>query len=446
MYLEKLFPSLFKNKNPKSFQCEICQFSKHTCSTFPSRPYKPSHPFTVFHRDVRGPSRVKHILGFCWFVSFIDDHTRLTWVYLLKEKSEVGQVFPNFHKMIQNQFQTKIKILRTDNAKEFFKYVLGVYLLDQGIIHQSSCVDTPQQNGIAERKNKHLLEVARSLSFSTNVPKQFWGDAILTATYLINRMPSQVLNFQTPFQVLLKHYPSSRLVSTIPLKIFGCSAFVHVHSHNHGKLDPRAIKCIFLRYSPNQKGYKCYSPITRRYYHSMDVTFFENQPFYPNTVIQGEREHNEEYQYRDIIESPPNVVPIPSVLQSVNPNVPNVESAPNVESLPSESSHPILDLPTNNELRVYSRRARASRQEEESQTLPKPDQEPNLDSLNKGNIISEDPIEIPEDDLDCPIALRKGVRSCTQHPLHNYISYSGLSPKFRDFVTNLDAVQVPTNF
>ena len=108
----------------------------------------------------------------------------------MKEKSEAGQIFKNFNTMIQTQFQTKIKVLKTDNAKKYFTSILGDYLLSQGIVHQSSCIDTLQQNGVAERKNRHLLEVVRSLMFTTRVPKFFWGEAVLTATYLINRMPS----------------------------------------------------------------------------------------------------------------------------------------------------------------------------------------------------------------------------------------------------------------
>ena len=91
----------------------------------------------------------------------------------MKEKSEVGQIFQNFNSMIQTQFQNKIQVLKTDNAKEYFKSILGSCLMSQGIVHLSSCVDTPQQNGIAERKNRHLLEVARFLMFSTHVPKHF---------------------------------------------------------------------------------------------------------------------------------------------------------------------------------------------------------------------------------------------------------------------------------
>ena len=112
MYLEKLLPSLFINKNSKFFSCEICQFSKHTHSSYPSISYKPSCPFAMIHSDVWGPSKVKNITG-TRFVSFVDDHTRLTWLFLMTEKSEVGQIFQNFNSMIQTQFQTKIQVLTT---------------------------------------------------------------------------------------------------------------------------------------------------------------------------------------------------------------------------------------------------------------------------------------------------------------------------------------------
>ena len=273
-YLEKLYPSLFINKNSKSFQCEICQLAKHTRSSYSNHEYKSSHPFSMIHSDIWGPTRIKNITGSKWFVSFVDDHTRTTWVFLMKDKSEVSSIFKRFSHMIQTQFATKIQVLRTDNAKDYFNSILGEYLSNHGIVHQSSCPYTPQQNGIAERKNRHLLEITRAIMFTSHVPKYFWGDAILTAAYLINRMPSRVLNFQTPLSVLLMSYPKCHLVSKIPLRVFGCSTFVHNLSPNRSKLDPKSIKCIFLGYSPNQKGYKCYSPITKKIRHIYGCNFF----------------------------------------------------------------------------------------------------------------------------------------------------------------------------
>jgi len=283
IYLEKLFPSFFSNKSSKSFKCEICQLSKHVHSSYPTISYKPSNPFAMIHSDVWGPSQVHNITGTRWFVSFVDDHTRLTWLFLMKEKSKVSQIFQNFHAMIQTQFQTKIQILKTDNAKEYFNSSLNTYCLNQGIIHVSYYVNTSQQNRVAEMKNIHLLEVVRSLTLSTHVPKQLWGEAVLTTTYLINRMPSRVLNFRTPSQVLLQAFPYTKLLSSLDPKVFGCSVFVHIH--HRGKLDPTSLKCIFIGYSPHQKGYKCYYIVLKKVYTSMNVTFFEHQAYYPKSDL-----------------------------------------------------------------------------------------------------------------------------------------------------------------
>lgn len=188
IYLKKMFPSLF-NKDSVFFKCEVCELAKHTKSHYSIQPYKPSKPFTLIHSDVWGPSRVSNNIGSRWFVTFIDDHTRVTWVFLMKGKLEVGSIFENFHKMVQTQFQSNIQILRTDNGGEYFHHTLGTYLAKNGIVHQTSCPYSPRQNGTTERKNRHLLEVIRALMLSMNVPSHFWGDALLSSSYLINRMP-----------------------------------------------------------------------------------------------------------------------------------------------------------------------------------------------------------------------------------------------------------------
>ena len=204
---------------------------------------------------------------------------------MMKEKSEVHSILKTFHKMICTQFGAVVKIVRSDNGGEYFKSGLEAYFLEHGMIHQSSCTNTPQKNGVAERKNRHLLDTARSLLFSAQAPKPFWGEAVLTAAYLINRLPTQVLNKQSPIEVLSS--PSDPFA--IPPKVFGCVCFVHNHAPTRGKLDPRAIKCVFLGYSPTQKGYKCYNPPTRKWFISMDVTFFEEQSYFtPQAPLQGE--------------------------------------------------------------------------------------------------------------------------------------------------------------
>ncbi|KAG8473962.1 hypothetical protein CXB51_033910 [Gossypium anomalum] len=204
MYLKKLFPLLFLNKKISSLNCEVCQLSKHTRLPYPLKPYVQSQPFSLIHSDLWGASQVKNITKARWFITFIDDHTRVCWIYLLKEKSEVSRVLQNFHSMVRTQFNSNIHTLRTDNGREYFNSILSPYLSEQGIIHQSSCPDTPQQNGVSERKNRHLVAVARALMFTMGVPKYLWGEAVLTACYLINRLPSKVLNFQTPLHLYIE--------------------------------------------------------------------------------------------------------------------------------------------------------------------------------------------------------------------------------------------------
>ena len=204
------------------FHCEVCEFAKHHRVTYPLKDCTPTSPFTLIHCDVWGPSRVQKVFGARWFVTFIDDHTHMSWIYLVKKKAKVALVFKVFKNMIENQFQQKIKVLRSDSGTEYYNEVLGSLFKKQGIPHQSSCAGMTQQNGIVERKNRHLLEVARALLFQMRVPKFFWGDAILTACYLINRMPTRVLKYDTPFKILEQTFPTSKhLFSSLQPRIFG---------------------------------------------------------------------------------------------------------------------------------------------------------------------------------------------------------------------------------
>lgn len=286
--LNVMFPSLFKGLNITDFHCDVCELAKHTRVSFPISNKRSLHPFELIHSDIWGPSTIPNISGSRWFVSLIDDYTRVTWIFLLKHKSDVSRVVPNFHSMIQNQFGVKIKGFRSDNARDYFNQILTPYFQKEGIIHESSCISTPQQNGVAERKNGHLLNTTRALLFQGNVPKSYWGEAVLTATYMINRLPSRSLDYTTPMENLAKFYPHVRTSNGLIPRVFGCTSFVHVHSHNRGKLDPRAIKCVFLGYSSTQKGYKCYHPPSRKFYLSADVTFAENKPFFSQSYLQGE--------------------------------------------------------------------------------------------------------------------------------------------------------------
>jgi len=141
-----------------------------------------------------------------------------------------------------------------------------------GILYQTSCPYIPQQNGVAERKNKHLVETTRTLLIHGRVPQRFWGDVILSACYLINRMPSLVLNNKIPHSILFPHEP----LHLLSLKVFGSSCFVHNFGPGLDKLSTRSHKCFFLGFTRSQKGYKCFSLSLNRYLIYADVTFIES--------------------------------------------------------------------------------------------------------------------------------------------------------------------------
>ena len=173
----------------------------------------------------------------------------------MKNRAELFSIFQKFYTEIQTQFNISIRVLRSDNAREYFSAQFTSFMSHHGILHQSSCAHTPQQNGVAERKNRHLVETARTLLLHSHVPFRFWGDAVLTACYLINRMPSSVLHDQIPHSLLFPDQP----LYFLPPRVFCCTCFVHILTSGLDKLSAKATKCIFLGYSRLQKGYRCYS-------------------------------------------------------------------------------------------------------------------------------------------------------------------------------------------
>lgn len=184
-----------------------------------------------------------------------------------------------FHQLIETQFNVKLKVLRLGNDGEYLFTAFSSFLSWHGIFHQTTYAGTPEQNGVTKRKNMHLLEITHALLFHMHVPQKNWVDALQTATYLINRMPSCILGFKHPVELL----SCSSLGSFLSLRVFGCICYVYVPKSDCSKLDPKALKCIFLGYTPNQKGYKCYHyPSTHRRIASMDVTLHETISFSPS--------------------------------------------------------------------------------------------------------------------------------------------------------------------
>ena len=198
----------------------------------------------------------------------MDDFSRYSWIYLFKNRSELYQIYRDFTKMIETRFSKPIKNFRFDNTQEYKAHEFTSILHQIGTAPHSSCAGTSQQNGRAERKLRHILDVVRATTIAASTPSQFLGEAALTVVYTINRCPSPIVQNQTPYDMLFGSSPSYDL-----LRVFGCVCFVLLHDHERNKLQSRSRLCCFLGYGIGKKGYRCYDPIIKRLHVSRHVVF-----------------------------------------------------------------------------------------------------------------------------------------------------------------------------
>ena len=217
----------------------------------------------------------------------------MTWTYLLKNKSEVFTKFTSFCAMVNTQFISDIQILIFDNGGEFVNTSMKEFCQKRGIIHQTSCAHTPEQNEVSKRKNRFLLEITRALMIESHVPKFLWPEALVTATYLVNHLPTRAIDLKTPIQALSKFHKLPSILTLEP-HVFGCSVVVHIPKMERSKMDSCTEKCVFVGYGINQHGYRCYSPSKRHIFTTMNCDFLETEYFY-NTqhTGQGEKEYND---------------------------------------------------------------------------------------------------------------------------------------------------------
>ncbi|KAK1652756.1 hypothetical protein QYE76_070561 [Lolium multiflorum] len=252
--------------------CSACVAGKQLKKKHPIKSIvTTSRPLELLHLDLFGPSHYDTLGGSKYGLVIVDDYSRYSWVFLLKSKDETHREFITFAKKAQRTYESEIKAIRTDNGTEFKNYTMQEFVDDEGIKHEFSAPYTPQQNGVVERKNRTIIEMARTMLSEFNSPHNFWGEAISTAVHYSNRLFLRPLHNKTPYELLTGNKPNVTYI-----RVFGCKCLVKNNKGKLGKFETRTIEGIFVGYAENSHAYRYYNRSTGTIEVSCDVVFLED--------------------------------------------------------------------------------------------------------------------------------------------------------------------------
>lgn len=266
----KCIPSLKSQIVPTDKVCVTYPMSKFSKLPFDLIMSHVVEKFELIHIDMWGPYKVATRGKYKYFLTIVDDNTRVTWIYLLQFKSDYLSTMKSFYNYVEVHFKEKIRNIRSDNALEFADEKCRQFYAEKGIRHQTSCVNRPQQNARVERRHRYVLEVARCLRFQAGLSLVFWDECVMTAVYLINRLPTPVLGNKTPYKTLF-----AKPVDYDCMRTFGCLAFAANPMSNGDKFGPKGVPCVFVGYPFAQKGYTLLNLTTMQTFVSRDVVFHE---------------------------------------------------------------------------------------------------------------------------------------------------------------------------
>jgi hypothetical protein len=253
--------------------CSDCVIGKQHRDPIPKiANWRASEKLELVHSDICGPINPTSNGGNRYFITFTDDFSRKTWTYPIIEKSSAFEIFKKFKALVEKESNCQIQALRTDRGGEFISHAFNEFCSENGIKRQLTAAYTPQQNGVSERKNRTLLNMVRSMIAEKNIPKKFWPEAVIWATFVLNRSPTLAVKDITPEEAWSGIKPFVHF-----FKVFGCLAYVHVPDALRKKLDPKGVKCVHLGISNESKAYKLYDPLHKKIIVSRDVVFDESK-------------------------------------------------------------------------------------------------------------------------------------------------------------------------
>lgn len=263
-------------------QCQGCLEGKIHKLPFSTSETKTSRTCELIHADTCGPMEETSVGGSRYFVILKDDYSNYRSVYFVKGKDEVKKCIEDFINQSQNITGNKVKTFRSDNGLEFVNKEVKQLFQLHGIVHQTTVPYTPEQNGKAERENRTLVEAARTMLYSKDMPKKLWAEAINTAAYVLNRTGKSNEPGKTPFETWTKE-----TFDINTLKIFGTPVFVHIPKEKRRKWDSKGEKGVMVGYGQHVKGYRIYFPNKNDVETKRDVVFIEQKE---RTEVPEERE------------------------------------------------------------------------------------------------------------------------------------------------------------
>lgn len=256
--IEKGLISKIKGDKKVDFFCEACQFGKaHRLPIERKEDKIVRQPGELIHSDVGGPMSVESLGGCRFYVIFKDDSTGYRQVYFMRHKSKVLERLKEFEAIISNKFKRRIVALRSDNGREYCNQGVKQYLASKGITHKTTAPFTPEQNGKSERDNRTIVESARTMLEASKLPRYLWAEAVNTAVYIRNRIPTTQHPNSTPYELW-----TEKKANLEHLRIFGTEAYAHVPKQLRTKLDPKAKKVLLVGYQGNSNNYRLYNPVS----------------------------------------------------------------------------------------------------------------------------------------------------------------------------------------
>lgn len=257
----------------EDFQCQVCLQGKMCRPPFPKASERVTTKGQLTHSDVCGPMRVASLGNKQYFVTFIDDFSGWCEVRFISHKNQVMNEFESYRTLVSTQHGVAVKCLQSDNGREYVNQAFDQLLSEHGILRRLTAPYNPEQNGVAERRNRTLMDMARCLLIQSGLPQTFWAEAVNAANYIRNRSPTSKLDGKTPHEAWFGEPPD---VSTF--RRFGCEVFVMDRSPGKGKLEARSRKGILVGYSSESKAYRIWLPEEMKIETSRDIRFVDEFP------------------------------------------------------------------------------------------------------------------------------------------------------------------------